>query len=306
MTPATGAATRVGRQLSRAALPPQRRLGADRVRPPRGSGERLRPGPTPVVIVSAAVTRIARHRRASYEREALIFGIRCHYLALLRERKTGGVRSSGAPRNDHGRCRRRVRRAAAAVGQHRLGKGWHWRRVRAGVPRLLEDFLTRPRQRIRRGRRPRPGRDRASTPSSISCCAASSHSAAPARSRRSIHICRPTRDGDDCGDGLPGAGWIGRAPSDGETDRAARREPSRRRLHDCRAFLREYDKVARQCAQEVAGRVRAICDDSDEAGAARIATPSVRRDRACASSAANVPGLEESSRPLSVPRDPVG
>ena len=187
------------------------------------------------VVIVCGRDEIARHRR-SYERESV--GLRSAALPGLVGAQDRRVRSSGAPRRVG--AAGGVSRAAAAVGGA-AGQGGH-ARVRAGVA-TAGGLSTRPRQR-RRGRRPRPGRDRLRR-RQASRAVPPRPPAAPARSGAvSTSAGRPR--GDDCGDGLPGAVGGGRRVMAKPTVLLAAHLKALR----LPTFLREYDKVARQCAQE--------------------------------------------------------
>ena len=187
------------------------------------------------VVIVCGGDAIARHPR-SYEREALIFDP-LHYLALL-ERKTGAL-DQAAPLAGWELPEEfiRLRRLLEA----RLGKPGTREYVQ--VLRLLEGLPARPRPRRHQGR-PRPGRDR------LRCRQASRAvphrtPAAPARSGAVSASAGRTRD-DDRGGRLLDAAWGGRRVMATstlllDTHLKALRLPT---------FLREYDKVARHCAQE--------------------------------------------------------
>ena len=187
------------------------------------------------VVIVCGSEEIARHRR-SYEREALIFEPR-HYLALL-ERKIGAL-DQAAPLagwtlpEAFGRLRRLL--------EARLGQAGTREYVQ--VLRLLEDFrlahvsgviqdrpaLGRDRVRRRQASGPVPPR----TPAAPPRPGAVSASAGPARD-------------DDRRGRLPGAvGGRSRVMAHStlllDAHLKALRLPT---------FLREYDKVARHCAQE--------------------------------------------------------
>ena len=188
-----------------------------------------------VVVIVCGSEEIARHRR-SYGREELIFDP-LHYLALL-ERKTGAL-DQAAPLTGLGAARR-VSPAAAALGDP-AGQSRD-PRVCAGLaaPRGLS---AGPRPRRYPGR-PATGRDRVRR-RQASRSVPPRPPAAPPRPGAVSASPGPAGDDDHGGRLLDAAGGRGRVMAKStlllDAHLKALRLPT---------FLREYDKVARHCAQE--------------------------------------------------------
>ena len=199
-----------------------------------GHREVLVKGYVDEVVIVCGSDEIARHRR-SYEREVLIFEPR-HYLALL-ERKTGAL-DQAAPL------------AGWQLPDEFLGYGVCWRpgwasgdaRVRAGAA-AARRLSARPRQRRCPGR-PRPGRDRVRRRQASGAVSHRTPAAPPRPGAVSASPGRARRD--DRGSGLPGAAG-GRRRVMAKPTLLLDAQLKVLRLP---TFLREYDKVARQCAQE--------------------------------------------------------
>ena len=206
-----------------------------------GHREVLIRGYVDAVVISCGADVIARHVR-SYEREDFVFDP-LHYLALL-ERKIGaldqarrvdrlgsarGVHDAAPPaRGAHGQARQaRVRAGAAAAGSV-PARGCRGRRARCDRPR---------RDRLRCGEASAAVPDRAPA-------AAARHDGV------SLPAARQRRDHLD--PELPGSAHRGRVMSDA---------PQMLLAHHLKAlklptFLREYDKLARQCATDAVDHVR--------------------------------------------------
>ena len=189
------------------------------------------------VVVVCGSTVIARHPR-SYERDALIFEP-LHYLALL-ERKTGAL-DQAAPLagwelpEAFGRLRRLL--------EARLGKAGTREYVQ--VLRLLEDFrLAHVSGAVRDALALRPGRDRVRRRQASGAVSHRTPAAPPRPGAVSASPGRARRD--DRGSGLPGAAG-GRRRVMAKPTLLLDAQLKVLRLP---TFLREYDKVARQCAQE--------------------------------------------------------
>ena len=187
------------------------------------------------VVIVYGSEEIARHRR-SYEREVLVFDPR-HYLALLE--RTIGALDQAAPLagwalpDEFLRLRRLL--------EVRLGKAGTREYVQ--VLRLLEDFPGRPRQRRHPGR-PAPRRDRLRRRQAARAVSPRAP-AAPTRSGAVSASAGPVRD-DDRGRRLPDAAR-GRCRVMAHSTLLL--DAHLKALH-LPTFLREYDKVARHCAQE--------------------------------------------------------
>ena len=206
-----------------------------------GHREVLIRGYVDAVVISCGADIIARHVR-SYEREDFIFDP-LHYLALL-ERKTGaldqaaplvglgaagGVRDTAPPaRGAHGQARQARVRAGAAADGGVQGRGCRGRRARCHRSR---------RDRLRRGEASGAVPDRAT--------------AAPAR-HDGVSLPAACQRGDNLGQDIHGSAHRGGVMTD---------TPQVLLAHHLKAlklptFLREYDKLARQCAAEGVDHVR--------------------------------------------------
>ena len=187
------------------------------------------------VVIVCGSEEIARHRR-SYEREVLIFDPR-HYLALL-ERSIGALDQAAplagwALPDEFLRLRRLL--------EVRLGKARD-PRVCAGLA-IARGLSVRPRQRRHPGR-PAPRRDRRRR-RQASRAVSPRAPAAPTRSGAVSASAGPVRD-DDRGRRLPDAAR-GRCRVMAHSTLLL--DAHLKALH-LPTFLREYDKVARHCAQE--------------------------------------------------------
>ena len=218
-----------------------------RLRPTPTTVEPLRVSPpeaVDIVVIVCGSEEIARHRR-SYGREELIFDP-LHYLALL-ERKTDALDSSGTA--DRVGAARRVAPAAAALGDP-AGQSRD-PRVCAGLaaPRGLS---AGPRPRRYPGR-PATGRDQVRRRQASRSVPPRPPAAPP---RPGTVSASPGPAGDDAHGGrlLDAAGGRGRVMAKStlllDAHLKALRLPT---------FLREYDKVARHCAQEGLDCPRYLC-----------------------------------------------